>query len=53
MRAWIMVSGGIAFAGAVFAQNAQQDKVLKEEKRINIALFYGSFNVPRGKADAS
>lgn len=126
MRAWIMLLGGIAFAGAAFAQNAQQDKlkaiqadpaalktaidggrkvssfcvnchgddgisktpevpnlggqnpaylleqirkfgngervnpfmqglikVLKEEERINIALFYGSFNVPPGKADAS
>jgi cytochrome c553 len=28
-------------------------RVLKEEERINIALFYGSFNVPPGKADAS
>jgi hypothetical protein len=27
MRAWIMVLGGIAFAGAAFAQNAQQDKL--------------------------
>ena len=126
MRAWIMVLGVMAFAGAAFAQNAQQDKlkgiqaepaalksavdagrkvtficvnchgeegvskipevpnlagqnpaylleqirkfgngervnpfmqglikVLKEEERINIALFYGSFNVLPGKADAS